>query len=84
MAVDNDTRKRNQLWTTFKTDGGNGRYHDSIFYQYASLAVLMDIRDELQSLNRLLSCTNFLSIPASLRTIVANTTKRKYTRRTQK
>lgn len=39
------------------------------------VALLMDIRDELQRLNRLLNCPNFLSIPTSLRAIRKNTTK---------
>lgn len=33
------------------------------------LAVLMDIRDELQTLNRLLHCRNFTGMPADLRQI---------------
>lgn len=43
----------------------------------AQLAVLMDIRDELKKLNWLLSCENFLQIPALLRMIRANTAKPK-------
>lgn len=39
-------------------------------------ALLMDIRSELQSLNRLLNCSNFLGIPKSLREISGNTKKR--------
>lgn len=41
------------------------------------VAVLMDIRRELQTLNRLLMCPNFTSIPHELRVIRKNTTKRK-------
>jgi len=41
----------------------------------ARLAVLMDIRDELKTLNALLSCTNFVGIPTTLRTIARNTKK---------
>ena len=37
--------------------------------QDAQLAVLMDIRDELQTLNRLLSCDNFTAIPRNLERI---------------
>jgi len=40
------------------------------------LAVLMDIRDELQALNRLLSCPNFVEIPFILREIKRNTRKK--------
>lgn len=43
----------------------------------AKLAVLMDIRDELKTLNRLLACPNFLQIPTSLREISAHTKPRK-------
>lgn len=34
-----------------------------------SVALLMDIRDELKRLNTLLHCHNFVGIPATLRTI---------------
>jgi hypothetical protein len=40
-------------------------------------ALLMDIRDELQRLNSLLACRNFQQIPATLRAIQRNTTKRR-------
>lgn len=45
----------------------------------AQLTVLMDIRDELQALNRLLNCHNFTEIPHVLRGIRAKlpTKKRK-------
>jgi len=39
------------------------------------LAVLMDIRDELKSLNRILQCDNFIAIPRILREIKKNTNK---------
>lgn len=42
-----------------------------------SLAVLMDIRDELQRLNRLLHCSNFVAIPTILRRIDQNAAKKK-------
>lgn len=47
------------------------------------VAVLMDIRDELQKLNRIIGCPNFIDIPNRLSRIVTNTTKRKYTRRSK-
>lgn len=50
-------------------------------WTYVPIAVLMDIRDELQSLNQLLRCSNFLRIPSELRNIRLNTRKRKYTKR---
>lgn len=40
-------------------------------------AILMDIRDELKSLNALLHCGNFQRIPTTLRTISRNTHKPK-------
>ena len=38
-------------------------------------ALLMDIRDELQRVNRVLACPDFLNIPYKLDTIVNNTKK---------
>lgn len=46
-------------------------------WERVGIAVMMDIRDELKQLNRLLSCPNFLGIPGSLRQIEKNTTKKK-------
>lgn len=45
------------------------------------IAVLMDIRRELQTLNRLLHCQNFLNIPSKLDRIRINTTKRRRRRK---
>ncbi len=36
---------------------------------HAQLGVLMDIRDELQNINRILYCKNFIAIPTILRGI---------------
>lgn len=44
----------------------NGKLTD---WQKVEIAVLMDIRDELKMLNRLLHCSNFTGMPAQLRTI---------------
>lgn len=41
----------------------------SLGVDHAQIAVLMDIRDELQRLNSLLHCHNFTSLPATVRTI---------------
>lgn len=41
------------------------------------LAVLMDIRHELQRLNELLRCPNFMSIPFELKAIRKNTTRKR-------
>lgn len=42
-----------------------------------NVAVLMDIRDELKTLNALLRCPNFQAIPAKLDRISRNTAKPK-------
>lgn len=52
--------------------------------EQAAVAVLMDIRDELKSLNAVLHCCDFLGMPRVLREIRDNTTRRTYTRRTAK
>jgi hypothetical protein len=44
-------------------------------WERVQIAVMMDIRRELQSLNRLLACPNFTGIPETLRQIKRNTTK---------
>lgn len=50
-------------------------------WEQAGIAVLMDIRDELQKLNALLGCHNFVSIPTVLRSIRRNTSKPRPKRR---
>ena len=69
MAV--DRRRKNVNWNV--SDESGNWYQGS--YGGASLAVLMDIRDELQTLNQLLACRNFTGIPATLRAIQRNTKK---------
>lgn len=44
-------------------------------------ALLMDIRDEMKSLNMVLHCTNFLTIPMKLDRISQNTAKPKKKRK---
>lgn len=44
-------------------------------YDSATLATLMDIRDELKTLNKVFACHNFVSIPHKLRNIVTNTNR---------
>jgi hypothetical protein len=74
MAV--DTRQKNVNWYVAAPQGDGSIYpdvHDGVI-----LAVLMDIRDELQTLNRLLHCSNFTGMPHDLRQInrrLAQTTK---------
>jgi hypothetical protein len=50
---------------------------DAPTWDSAKLAVLMDIRDELQKLNALLGCPNFIAIPRKLDVIIRNTTRGK-------
>jgi hypothetical protein len=61
-----DLRQKDVYWNVYSTSHGT-----------AHLAVLMDIRDELKILNRLLGCSNFVAIPKVLRGIRANTTRRR-------
>lgn len=61
MAV--DRRRANRNW--FVTDEA-GALHSSL-RDGVTVAVLMDIRDELQTLNKLLGCSNFTGIPQTLR-----------------
>lgn len=46
-------------------------------YDGAHLAVLMDIRDELKSLNAVLHCHNFMDIPHKLERIKRNTARKR-------
>jgi hypothetical protein len=64
-----DRRRANRNWYVADEKGDlHGNMRDGV-----SVAVLMDIRDELQKLNALLACPNFTSIPTILRTIRRNT-----------
>lgn len=45
------------------------------------MAVLMDIRDELQKLNAVFACHNARAIPGLLRRIARNTTKKRKPRK---
>lgn len=44
-------------------------------WQHVEIEILMDIRSELQKLNTLLHCTNFVGIPRTLKRISSNTAK---------
>ena len=68
-----DTRRANQNWIVTNNKGTS----DISTWEQLQLAVLMDLRDELQKLNRLLGCQNFIEIPTILREIRRNTTKKK-------
>jgi len=78
MAV--DQRSKNWNWNTIDSQN---YYKDPIHYSRASLAVLMDIRDELQKLNRVFECGNFLAIPYKLDRIMLNTKKTKKRRKSR-
>lgn len=69
MAV--DRRKKNSNWFVLNEQGQ--AYLGS--YDHSHLAVLMDIRDELQTLNGVFRCHNALAIPNLLRAIRRNTAK---------
>lgn len=60
-----DRRRRNR--TFHVTDEQGVLYND--MRDGATVAVLMDIREELQRLNSLLHCSNFIGIPRTLKTI---------------
>lgn len=66
-----DRRRANVSWNVADEDG-RVRSWDRV-----AVAVLMDIRDELQRLNQLLHCSNFIDIPRRLSKIAANTTRPK-------
>ena len=71
-----DTRYKNLAWII--PSGGNPSFEG------AQLAVLMDIRDELQRLNELLHCPNFIDIPLMLDEIVINTRPKRRTTATKR
>jgi len=60
--------RANIEWNINSSDG-------SITWDLVPIAVLMDIRSELQILNRLLGCENFTRIPFVLDEIKRNTKK---------
>jgi hypothetical protein len=73
-----DTRKKNRNWNISTNPDGTTPSSD------IQLALLMDLRDELQRLNALLNCTNFTEIPGTLLGIKRNTTKPKRKKNTRK
>lgn len=62
----------------------NWNLPDAITWSHVPIAVLMDIRDELQKLNRLLHCGNCVAIPHKLDRIIVNTNKQKRRRKKAK
>jgi len=51
--------------------------NSSVSLEAINLALLMDIRDELKALNRLLHCSTFLDLPNQLERIAYNTKPKK-------
>jgi hypothetical protein len=64
--------------TEWQTRNAFGIAHS---WDTAQVDVLMDIRDELQKLNRVFECGNFLRIPYTLECIQKNTKKPKKRKR---
>lgn len=69
MTTPADTRKKNFMWGIATNPDGTTPSAD------AHLAVLMDIRDELQLLNALLHCSTFTRFPTTLLEIRRNTSR---------
>lgn len=69
-------RHKDQNWNlpegTPTANGGREHQWNSI-----QVALLMDIRDELKSMNAILHCSNFLRIPHKLDEIRRNTAKKR-------
>jgi hypothetical protein len=62
--------KRNVSWAFWKYDDG------SLNMETVNAIILLDIREELKTLNRVFACQNFLQVPKVLRDIRRNTTKK--------
>lgn len=69
MITETERRQKNQVWLVADERGVTPTW------DAAAVAVLMDLRDELQQLNRLLGCVNFVNIPTMLMAIRKNTTR---------
>lgn len=70
------SRFKNIAWNTTGELRSDGRIYNATEAD-KQIQVLMDIRDELRDLNKLLGCHNAIAIPSLLRDIKKNTTKRK-------
>ena len=69
-------RHKDQNWSLpdgYKQSDGS-RTHS---WESIQVSLLMDLRDELKSLNRLLHCSNFIAIPRKLDRIGRNTEKKR-------
>lgn len=63
-------------WVWQIQKNSQGKYN----WDQCHASILMDIRDELKNLNRLLRCDKFLSFPAVLREIERHTRKPRKTK----
>lgn len=63
-------RTKNFHWNDERDSSGNYSWNQAI------VAVLTDIRDEMQTLNGILTCPNFQDIPNKLDRIKRNTAKK--------
>lgn len=77
------SRFKNITWNTGGELRRDGRIYNASDADKQT-QVLMDIRDELRDLNRLLACHNAVAIPSLLRDIKKNTTKPAKKRRAAK
>ena len=66
-----DRRRANEDWLIANEEGVVPTW------ERVGIAVMMDIRGELQNLNGLLRCPDFQSIPRTLRAIRQNTNRKK-------
>lgn len=79
------SRFKNKNWSVGGEEDVNGeavRWPDT--WQGQQLAVLMDVRDELQKLNNIFGCHNFLEIPRVVKAIRTNTGRIPAQKRTKK
>lgn len=73
-----DIRHKNQNWRLPEL------VKNTASWDCVNAALLMDIRDELQQLNRFLICDNAQAIPGLLRKIEANTRKKEPKRKAKR
>jgi hypothetical protein len=64
-------RTRNWQWNESPDKSGSYSWNQAI------VSVLTDIREELQKLNSVLQCPNFIAVPSKLDQIAKNTRKRR-------
>ena len=70
-------RHKNVNWNLKEKPGRSPDGGETYSVDTIKMSVLLDIRDELQTLNRVMSCPELRSIPGLLRRIARNTAKKK-------